>query len=85
MGVVCKGCGREKINKLNDVKNPNNYYCKNCLSIRLAEQKKNGKRNQDWSTLRKLNAYAMAKGHESLFRIRGAYRIERTQGTDRML
>lgn len=82
---VCKGCGKQKINKLNDVKDPENYYCKNCKSVRLAMQKKNGKRNQDWSTIRKLNAIAMAQGHESLFKVRGEYKNERTQGTNPML
>jgi hypothetical protein len=82
---VCKGCGKQKINKLKDVKDQDNYYCKNCLPLRLATQKKNGKRKQDWSTIRKLNAIAMAHGYESLFKVRGEYKIERTQGTNPML
>lgn len=79
MGIMCRGCDREKKSKLNDVKDPENYYCKSCLSVRMHNQK--SKRQQDWSTIRKLNAIAMANGHESLFKVRREY-LERTGGTD---
>ena len=66
--VKCKGCNKEVVIRPSDVKDIDNYYCRDCLPEYMAKKRKNGEYKSDWSPLKKLNAVAMASGHESIFK-----------------
>lgn len=68
MKVKCKRCGKSKRVNPSDIKNIENYHCRDCMPYYRAEQREKGiKPEWDWSTQRFLNNLAMANGHESIF------------------
>lgn len=68
MKIPCKYCGTEMRVNPSDCANPDEYHCKDCRPQYLAEQRANGKKIEyDWSHIKKLNAVAMAHGHQSIF------------------
>lgn len=64
----CKYCGKECRINPSDCENLEDYHCKECRPKFLEEQRQKGiKPEFDWSHIKKLNAMAMAHGHQSIF------------------
>jgi hypothetical protein len=65
---TCKYCGRDFRVNPSDCKNPDEYHCRDCRPQYIAEQRAKGvKIEYDWKTIKKINAAAMAHGHQSIF------------------
>lgn len=65
--VKCKYCEKIKRVKPADVKDPNNYHCRECHTIYLKEKKENGLMTWNRTALNKINNMAMMSGHKSIF------------------
>ena len=68
MKKKCKYCGNDFIINPSSCENLDDYHCRDCRPQYLAEQREKGiKQERDWSQIKKLNAMAMANGHQSIF------------------